>query len=176
MPDDDFDAFAAFYDDFLPPIYRYVYYRVGDVATAEDLTSAIFEKALRAWGTRHQPNALEPWIFRIARNTIISYYRHAGRRNQVPLDEIVETHIHTDKRSPEIHMLQTERWSTIQKTIQTLSQREQHIITLKFGSGLTNRAIAPIVGTSEGNVAIVLHRALRKILARLTAEQGKEQQ
>lgn len=48
--------FAAFYDEFLPQVYRYVRYRVADTAMAEDLTATIFEKALRAWSKRRQPD------------------------------------------------------------------------------------------------------------------------
>ena len=170
MPDDDIDAFATFYDDLLPKIYRYVRYRVHDTATAEDLTSTIFEKALRAWHKRRRNNVLEPWIFRIARNTVVSHYRRNGRRDEVALDAVPEPSADAEKLDPEAHLLHTERWRSIQAAIQRLSRREQHIIALKFGSDLTNRAIAPIVGISENNVAVILHRTLRKILTHLESE------
>ncbi len=157
--------FAAFYDEFLPQVYRYVRYRVDDAATAEDLTATIFEKALRAWNKRRKPGSVAPWIFRIARNTVISYYRRKGRRLQVPLDD-AEGEPSTDA-TPEESVLHAERRALIQDSIRTLSRREQHIIALKFSSGLTNRAIAPIVGTNEGNVAVILHRAVRKLRARM---------
>ena len=167
MPDNDKDALAAFYDDFLPQIYRYVRYRVHDTATAEDLTSIIFEKALCAWHKRRTHNALEPWIFRIARNTVISHYRYNGTHEEVALETLPEIPTNVDTLEPEAYVLQTERWRDIQAAIQHLSHREQHIIALKFGSGLTNRAIAPIVRASESNVAVILHRALRKLSADL---------
>ncbi|TET54206.1 MAG: hypothetical protein E3J64_02270, partial [Anaerolineales bacterium] len=44
-----------------------------------------------------------------------------------------------------------------------LSRRERDVIAPRFGSGLANTAIAPVVGTSAGNVAVVLHRAMRKL-------------
>ncbi len=169
MPDRELD-FAAFYDEFLPQVYRYVRYRVADTATAEDLTATIFEKALRAWNGRRKPNSVAPWIFRIARNTVVSHYRWRGRRSEVPLDD-AEGKPSTDA-TPEERVLYTERWARIQAGIQTLSHREQHIIALKFGSELTNRAIAPIVGVSEGNVAVILHRAMRKLYAHLESEQA----
>jgi len=162
--------FAVFYDEFLPQVYRYVRYRVADTATAEDLTAAIFERALRAWNKRRKPNSAASWIFRIARNTVVSHYRWRGRRSHVPLDD-AEGKPSTDA-TPEEWVLQTERWARIQEGIQALSRREQDIIALKFGSELTNRAIAPIVGVSEGNVAVILHRAMRKLHAHLEREQA----
>ena len=52
-----------------------------------------------------------------------------------------------------------------------LSRRERDIIALKFGSGLTNRAIGPIMGVSESNVAVIVYRSLRKLQAALEGEQ-----
>ena len=153
--------FAAFYDEFLPQVYRYVRYRVADTATAEDLTAIIFEKALRAWGKRRNPDSVAPWIFRIARNTVASHYRRRGQQLEVPLESTPNTPLTDD--GPEEMALYAERWQRIRDGIRLLSTREQEIITLKFGSGLTNRAIAPIVGASEGNVAVILHRAMRKL-------------
>ena len=161
--------FVAFYSEFLPQVYRYVRYRVVDTATAEDLTATIFEKALRAWGKRRKPDAIAPWIFRIARNTVISHYRRRGRRLEVPLD-CVEGKPSTES-GPEERVLYAERWERIRDGIQALSPREQDIIALKFGSGLSNRAIAPIVGTSKGNVAVILHRAMRKLYTHLEGDQ-----
>lgn len=168
MSDRELD-FAAFYDEFLSQVYRYVQYRVADTATAEDLTATIFEKALRAWNERRKPNSVAPWIFRIARNTVVSHYRWRGRRLEAPLD-IAEGEPSTDA-TPEERALHSERWTRIQDGIRTLSRREQHIIALKFGNELTNRAIAPIVGASEGNVAVILHRAMRKLHTHLEGDQ-----
>jgi RNA polymerase sigma factor (sigma-70 family) len=161
--------FIPFYSEFLPQVYRYVRYRVADAATAEDLTALIFEKALRAWGKRRKPNSVTAWIFRIARNTVASHYRRRARRLEVPLDS-VEGQTAADG-GPEERVLRAERWERIRDGIRALSPRERDIIALKFGSELTNRAIAPIVGTSEGNVAVILHRAMRKLHAYLEAGQ-----
>jgi len=161
--------FVAFYDQFLPQVYRYVRYRVVDTPTAEDLTSAVFEKALRSWDKLRNPDAMASWIFRIAHNTVVSHYRWRDRWLEIPLDNI------QDKISttigPETRVLCDERWGHIRNSISRLSSREQHIIALKFGGGLTNRAIASIVNTSEGNIAIILYRAMRKLRADLEGNQ-----
>ena len=153
--------FAAFYNEFLPQVYRYVRYRVADTATAEDLAATTFEKALNAWGKRRKPDSVAPWIFRIARNAVASHYRQRGLWLEVSLD-CVEGRLSLDSE-PEERVLYIERWERICDGIRALSPRDQDIIALKFGSGLTNRAIAPVVGTSESNVAVILHRAMRKL-------------
>ncbi len=161
--------YAAFYDEFLSQVYRFVRYRVADTPTAEDLTATIFERALRAWSRRRKPDSVAAWVFRISRNAVVSHYRREGRRLEVPLDK-AEGEPSTDAL-PEDMVLHTERWALIRAGIRRLSRREQHIIALKFGSGLTNRAIAPIVGVSESNVAVILYRAVRKLRAYLEDDQ-----
>lgn len=154
--------FISFYNRFLPRVYRYVRYRVADTLTAEDLTSDVFEKALHSWDKLRNPDLMASWIFRIARNTVVSHYRRKGHLADVPLDSIqnkTSTAVDPEKRA--IH---AEQWERIYDSIHRLSSREQHIIALKFGSRLNNRTIAPIVGTSEGNVAVILHRSMRKLL------------
>jgi RNA polymerase sigma-70 factor (ECF subfamily) len=164
--------FAAFYDEFLPQVYRYVRYRVADIVTAEDLTATIFERALRAWDGRRRRDSDAAWIFRIARNTVTSHYRRKSRRAEVPLDDVEIEGKAPAEGEPEERVLHVEQWERIRDGVRTLSTREQEIIALKFGSGMTNRAIAPIVGISEGNVAVILHRAMRKLHAYLESEQG----
>jgi RNA polymerase sigma factor (sigma-70 family) len=163
-------GFVEFYDAYLPKVYGYVRQRVNDTPTAEDLTAAIFEKALAGWNGRRKPASQATWLFRIARNTIASHYRRKGTRTEVVLPE-------PDDRpaigpGPEDRLMQIERWVLIQDSIRQLSRREQDIIALKFGAGLTNRAIGPIIGVSEGNVAVILHRSLRKLQAALESSQA----
>ncbi len=160
--------FVIFYDEFMPQVYRYVQYRVADTATAEDLTASVFEKALRAWHSRRKLDSAGPWVLRIARNTVISHYRRQGRRREVPLESDSDAlELMSAGPGPEKGLLDAERWAQIRQGLRSLSQREQDIIALKFGSGLTNRAIAPVVGMTENHVAVVLHRAMRKLRAYL---------
>ena len=169
MPDSIHKAdFAEFYDAYLPKVYGYVRQRVNDTPTAEDLTATVFEKALTGWNGRRKPSSRVPWLFRIARNTVVSHYRRRSRSEMV-LEE-------PDDRpaigpGPEDSLIQIERWALIQDSMRRLSRREQDIIALKFGGGLTNRDISPIVGVSEGNVAVILHRSLRKLQAVLESRQ-----
>jgi RNA polymerase sigma factor (sigma-70 family) len=52
---------------------------------------------------------------------------------------------------------------TLLAHIAYLSEREQEIIGLKFGGGLTNRKISNLLGLTENHVAVVLYRAIRKL-------------
>src|SRR5688572_3306276 len=69
-------AFTALYDYFFDRIYRHVYYRVGRTQDAEDLTQQIFLQAWRALSRYRQTETpFVAWLFTIAHNTIVSFYR-----------------------------------------------------------------------------------------------------
>lgn len=71
------EAWTRIYVTYYRPMYRYVKARVFDEAAAEDLTSAVFEGALKGIGTyQYRGRPLLAWLYRIARNTVASYQRH----------------------------------------------------------------------------------------------------
>ena len=40
------ETFARLYEEYMPKVFRYIYYRVNNEQLTEDLTSSVFEKAL----------------------------------------------------------------------------------------------------------------------------------
>jgi RNA polymerase sigma-70 factor (ECF subfamily) len=78
----DSEAFAALYDAYVDKIYKYVFYKVGGQAEAEDLTAQVFLRAWEAIGEyewREYP--FSAWLFRIAHNLIVDHHR--ARRETV---------------------------------------------------------------------------------------------
>src|SRR5258708_23862066 len=65
------EAFGALYDRYVERVYRYVFYRVRNEAEAEDVTSDVFMRALRAMPKYEPRQAFLAWLYRIARNAII---------------------------------------------------------------------------------------------------------
>lgn len=156
------ETFAELYEQYLPKVFRYVQYRVNNVQLAEDLTSSIFEKALTNFGKFSREKAsFSTWLFTIARNIVIDYYRTNGRRQPAPLEEANE--ISSGGLSPEQEFLRREELQRLQVCLAELSQEEQEIIRLKFGAELNNRKIAAMLGLSETNVGTRLYRAVRRL-------------
>ena len=74
------ELFGRLYEQYLSRIFQYVSYRIEDRTTAEDLTSDIFNKALTNFTKYDSGKAtFSTWIFSIARNTLIDYYRRRSR-------------------------------------------------------------------------------------------------
>ena len=77
-------TFEELYAAYLPKVYNYVCYRVGDEGTAEDITSEVFERALTRLHTYcADRGAFSTWLFRIAHNLVSNYLRTKRRRPEV---------------------------------------------------------------------------------------------
>jgi len=160
------DDVSDLYRQYLPRILNYIRMRVDGEDLAQDLTAAVFERAISRQHTLRKPEAFGAWLFRIARTTVAGYYR--DRRPTVPLD-LAESQEAPDPPPPELVMRQQE-YARVRQALSALSEREQEIIRLKFGGGLRNKEIARVLRLRAGHVAVILYRALRKL--RVHLEEG----
>ncbi len=155
------ETFAGLYEQYVTKVFRFVRYRIEDDDTAQDLTSAVFEKALTKYRTYRSDKAtFSTWLFSIARNTIIDYLRVSHKDMPTELD--VELPLQADD-SPEEDAIRSEEYRTLQTCVLKLSGPEQRVISLKFGAEMKNREIARMTGMSESKVANIVFRAVRKL-------------
>ena len=158
--------YAERYRQYLPRILSYVRLKVDGEDLAQDLTAEVFERAVAKQHTLRHEDAFGAWLFRIARNTVAGYYRK--RRPTLPLDAIPDPHV--PDAGPEEALMRQEELARLRTALDTLSDREQEIIRLKFGGELGNKEIARIMRLRAGHIAVILYRALRKLRARMEEE------
>ena len=163
-------AFAAIYDHYFPRVYNYARYRVGDAQTADDVTAQVFEKILMKIGEyRPEQRPFAAWLFAIARNVVNDHLRVQRRHPWLSLDAL------RDRASaappPEEVVERGESRSELLEAVTRLSERARELVALKFAAGLTNRDIADLTGLREGNVGIILYRAMRRLRAVLAVEE-----
>ena len=163
------DFFAEQYGEYLPRVLNYVRLRVDSEDLAQELTAQTFERALSRLHTLRDWGAFGGWLFRIARSIVAGHYRR--RRPMVSLDDVGEQAVVETgaEPGPEAQVVASQEVQALKGALRLLSEREQEIIRLRFVAGLTNRAIAKLVGLREGNVAVILFRALRKLRKTLGA-------
>jgi len=151
----------ALYAEQLPRVYNYFRFRVGDGPVAEDLTSQTFEKA---WGARLRYRrdlaAFSTWLMTIARNVATDHWRR--RREHAPLE--AAEHVAAGE-TPDERLARLEDFARLAKLLAGLPERDHELVSLKYGAGLTNRAIAKQLHLTETNVGSILHRAVQKLRA-----------
>ena len=147
------------YDNFLPKIFHYFCYKVGDPILAEDLTAITFEKAWLSRKNYHSDiGQLQNWIMGIARNVAFDQFRKKHR--EVPLRENLERSFIP---SFDEKLQQKCDFEFIQSILAQFPERERDLIAYKYGAELSNREIAKLTGLSETNVGTILHRVIKKL-------------
>ncbi len=153
------EDFESIYQSDVPRIYHFFCYRFGEGPLAEDLTAATFEKAWRGRGRFRQEAAFSTWLFAIARHVAADYSRKRHHA-EVPLEEAGDT---PDSAILEQQVEQRADFAQLSLLLARLADRERELVALKYGGGLTNRAIARLTGLTESNVAVILHRTLQTL-------------
>ncbi len=160
----DTDAYAELYDLYVKRIYRFVFFKVGSHENAEDVTSEVF---LKAWqyligGTESVSDikSFSGLLYRIARNTIIDFYRARASKNEVPINEDTDISDSGSWHGQLGDKIETEK---IIQTIKKLKQEYQEVLTLKYVDELEVKEICEITGKGQVAVRVTLHRALKKL-------------
>lgn len=156
------EQFARLYDREMPRIYRYLCYRVGSRVEAEDLTADVFQRALRQWPqVGYRIESPRAWLFTIATNRLIDYYRQKAPDVLQSIDERFD--LASPQPDPEAEAVRREEAAALLARLQRLSERDRAVLTLRFAGELDHREIGQTLGISEGASAVALLRALRRL-------------
>lgn len=154
--------FSYIFDTYYKKVYNFIYYRVNNHYTAEDLTSQIFEKVMLKINTYDESKApFEVWLFAIARNVTNDYFRSLQNYKFFSIDAI--KNLISKKTTPEDIVEIAETNDELLKALGVLNDREKNIVALKFGADLKNVEIAKVLDITESNVGVILFRTMKKL-------------
>ena len=163
----DREAFGEIFRRHARAVFAICYWRMGDAAMAEDVTSVVF---LEAWRRRdlvvlEQRSAL-PWLLGVANHTSRNATRSLRRYTQalkrldghrpLPTDDVV-----IDRIEAETSL------KMVNGVVRDLSEQEREIVLLVFWSGLTYEATSVALGVPVGTVRSRVSRTRRKLQLRL---------
>jgi RNA polymerase sigma-70 factor, ECF subfamily len=161
----DNEAISDLYQQHHQSIFRYLYYRIGDASIAEDLTSEVFIRMIRSLpGYQNQETPFLAWLFRIAHNLSVDYFRKTNTLNLVPLEETL-MNASDDLNKAFDRSLTSQR---LAQALQNLSVDQRDVIVLRFVAGMPIVEVAQSLSKSEDAVKGLQRRglaALRQILA-----------
>jgi len=162
----DKQAFTEAYDLYIDKIYRFVYFKISDPVEAEDLTSSVF---LKTWNYVQQNSitdekTLPALLYKIARNSVIDYYRKLSNENQISIEgENEGVDIEDSKQDLKKKFELDSDMENLREKLNQLKDEYREIIVLKYVDELSNTEIAEILGKSKGNVRILSFRALNAL-------------
>jgi RNA polymerase sigma-70 factor (ECF subfamily) len=150
-------AVGELYTTYHGEIFRYLYYQVGDHHTAEDLAAEVFERMLKALPRYQQQGvAFQAWLFRIARNAAVDYFRKTNMRKLIPFDDTW----HASEASPEASVEHSFTSERLAAALQKLRKNQRDVIILRFIVEMPIAEVGRVMGKPENAIKGLQRRAL----------------
>lgn len=155
-------AFGRLYDRYLQPVYRYLYSRLGDAHSAEDVTSQTFIAAYEALPKYREQGQFTAWLFRIARSKMNDHFRR--NRYEVELEAAERMTAGEDALGS---LIQDEELIRLRSVIRNLNLEEQDLIRLRYVADLSFVEIADLLGKREDAVKKTMYRLLARLKSQM---------
>ncbi|MCL6471782.1 MAG: RNA polymerase sigma factor [Firmicutes bacterium] len=155
----DSEAFGQLYDMYFDKVFGYAYYKVGNRYEAEDIAEQVFLRALESIsGFEWRGIPFSAWLFRIASNLVVDYYR-SNKYKMVDIGEEADLAL-DDSHDPEHTVLKELDRKEVVSAIRSLTDEQQQVIILRFIVGLSNEEVAKAINKNIGAVKALQHRAI----------------
>ena len=167
-------AYDRLYNMYSDRIFRYVYARLGQRETAEDLTADVFVRLIQVL-PRFRVNADRPvasfsaWLYRIAGNLLTDHHRRQRYRQHADLSEHID--LAGTGLSPDQHAAANEEGLVIVQALAKLEPEQQAVVLYRFAEQYSTQQVADLMGKTTGAVKALQHRALNN-LRRLLSSSG----
>jgi RNA polymerase sigma-70 factor (ECF subfamily) len=168
MSDKPTAEFAEFYSLWFDRVYNYARCRTGSETRADEIAADAFERAFRAWSKFDAKKGdRRTWLFSIAFRSVADHYRSEKRGFWSSLELTADPP--DAARGPSKAAEEADEKRLLTAALNGLEEEAREIVSLRFFSGMTNRAIGDLLGLSESNVAVILFRSIRRMRRSLPA-------
>lgn len=136
----------------LPPLERFVKFRIGNLSDAEDVLQEVLTAAYRSAETLSDEAMFKPWILGIARNKCNDYFRAKAKRMEIPLESLGETELTVGMHGVTTKMV-------VRETLDRLGDTDKQILYLSYFKDLPQAEIAKRLNIPVGTVKSRLFHA-----------------
>jgi RNA polymerase sigma-70 factor (ECF subfamily) len=153
----DQQAIGQIYDKYFSEVHRYVLYRMGDAALAEDIAGDVFLRLVEAAQVGKGPQTnLKGWLMATASHIVADQFRREYRRQQ----EVISDELPDQNPLPSVEVDQREQNGMVENAYQALTVEQQEVIALRFGQGYSLDETASIMKKNINAVKALQFRAL----------------
>jgi RNA polymerase sigma-70 factor (ECF subfamily) len=154
--------FSKIYDKWVNKIYRFIFLKVSSQEVAQDLCSQTFLRGWESYKANPKIDNVSAFLYRIARNLVIDYYRQKGRMQFVSPDEVVIADESSD-------LVEEAAFNSdlgqVKAVLADLREDYQNVIIWRYLDDLSIPEIAKLSDKTEDAVRVSLHRALKVLKA-----------
>lgn len=159
----DKEAFGQVYDLYVDKIYRFIYFRVPSEEIAQDLTSDCFLKVFQyLTKDTSRIESLKAFIYQVARNLVIDYYRARDKR-PISIENELTYEIAAKESNQEEKIEINFQLKEVERALTQIKDEWREIIILRYIEDYSIKEIAQILEKSEGAIRVLVHRALKAL-------------
>jgi RNA polymerase sigma-70 factor (ECF subfamily) len=157
--------FGKLYDQYISKIYRFVYLKVSSEDVAQDICSETFTKCWEVYKAgKNDIQNDQAFIYRVARNLVIDYYRKRGRTQLISTDILP---IQDPEESLEEKAVFNSDINQVRLALNELKEEYQNVIVWHYLDDLPIKRVAQMMDKTEDNTRVILHRALKALKDRV---------
>lgn len=151
---------SSLYEEYYDKIAKYAYVRIGNKAEAEDIAGDVFLKAIKSLKTYKERGVpMQAWLFRIAHNLVVDYFRKNKNYRTVPIDDI-QIESETNPVATTERNLEIER---VKEAMVQLTNEQREVIKLRFFGELSSKEAGQVLNKSDGAVREMQRAAIEKL-------------
>jgi RNA polymerase sigma-70 factor (ECF subfamily) len=156
---------AGIWSDVHQGLHAFIAKRVADDAQADDILQEVFLQVHRQLDRLNDPDRVMAWLYRIARNAIVDYYRSSGRCREQPIGlsgdmELIAPSSLSDDQSGR---LRTELAACLRPMLDRITKDYREAVTLVELEGLTQQAAAKRLGLSISGMKSRVQRGRKQL-------------
>ncbi len=151
---------GSLYEQYYDRIVRYIFIRIDDQSEAENLGGDVFLKALQSIDSyRGRTEQMRAWLFKIAHNLVVDYFRKMRKRRTVSLNDMDIR----DKVTTEGKVEAKLEVEGLSKALKHLTPAQREVIGLRFFAGLSSAEVSKTIGKSSGAVREMQRAAIETL-------------
>ena len=160
-------AAGKLYEQYIQPIYAFCYRQVGNVEVAEDITQEVFIAALKGLSGFKFESTFRTWLYQVARNHVMDYWRRIYKNKILPLDFFLNMDIDNPKPLLEEDRVelandQREKDDKVEKIFDLLPDNYRRVLELRFLKSYSLKETAAEMGKTVNNIKVMQYRAIKK--------------
>jgi RNA polymerase sigma factor (sigma-70 family) len=153
-------AFDQLYSRFRLPVFNYILRHVREHALSEDIFQDVWMRVLRSLASFRPDTNFSGWLYSIAHNRMVDYWRQQSRREE---DELPEQFPQADQQSSGIRQFIRDCVERLQSLIGMLNAEQRDAFLLQQEAGLSLEQIASVTESSRETVKSRLRYALKNL-------------
>lgn len=164
-------VFHRLYDEYHQDVFQFLVYLVKNKHAAEDLMHEVYIRVFRAYDRFEGKSSEKTWLFSIAKNVAIDYFRKTGVRKKYAQDffDWETQQLVSGERMPEEVSMLNEDKRLLYEMLDQCTGDQKMVIIMRFFQDLSIAETADSLGWTEGKVKTVQHRAIKVLREKMSA-------